>query len=130
MPVARLRAPHLLLAAAAWVAVLYGVRFGLLESAPEADPCLGAPGGLLCRARAGLWLTSHREAFGSVAMVLAALVWVVPAGRRRPLAITALLAGLSALVLYNVRFGAPATVLALLALADAGLFGPEAPAGS
>jgi hypothetical protein len=130
MPAARSRTPLLLLAAALWLAALYGIRFGLMESAPEADPCLAAPAGLLCRGRAVFWLASHREAFGITALVLAVLVWVAPARRRLPLAIAALLVALSALVFYNVRFGAPATVLVLLALADAGLLRSTAPASS
>jgi hypothetical protein len=68
----------------------------------------------------------HFQAFGITALALAAVAWLLPAPRRRRLAAVALLAALPALVLYNVRFGAPATVLALLALADAGVFRPAA----
>jgi hypothetical protein len=114
----------LLLATSAWLAVLYGIRFGLLESTPEADPCLAAPAGLPCRGRALFWLASYREVFGITALALAALVWVLPARWRLPLAIAALFVALSALVFYNARFGAPAAVLGLLALADAGLLRP------
>ena len=64
------------------------------------------------------------------ALVLAALAWLVPVPRRRPLASAALLVALPALVFYNVRFGAPAAVLALLALADAGLLRPAGNAPS
>jgi hypothetical protein len=109
-----------------WLAALYAIRFGLLEIGPEADPCLGAPAGLLCRGRAALGLAIHFQAFGVAALALAALAWLVPTQRRRMLATLALLVALPALVLYNVRFGAPATVLALLALADAGVFRPAA----
>ena len=109
-------------AACLWLAVLYGIRFGLMEIEPAADPCLGAPDGLLCRGRAALGLMIHFQAFGLAALAVAALSWLAPAPRRRWLATIALLVALPALVLYNVRFGAPATVLALLALADAGVF--------
>ncbi len=131
MPANRTRAPFLLLATSVlWLAVLYGIRLGLMESAPEADPCLAAPGGLLCRGRAAFWLASHFQVFGITALVLAALAWLVPVPRRRPLASAALLVALPALVFYNVRFGAPAAVLALLALADAGLLRPAGNAPS
>jgi hypothetical protein len=107
-----------------WLAVLYGIRFGLMEVEPAADPCLGAPDGLLCRGRAALGLTIHFQAFGITALAMAALAWLVPAPRRSWLATAALLVALPALVLYNVRFGAPAAVVALLALADAGALRP------
>lgn len=118
----------LLLPAAAclWLAVLYGIRFGVMEIEPAADPCLGAPDGLLCRGRAALGLMIHFQAFGLTALAVAALTWLAPGPRRRWLACIALLVALPALVLYNARFGAPATVLALLALADAGVFRPAA----
>jgi hypothetical protein len=120
VPANRTRAPFLLLATSVlWLAVLYGIRLGLMESAPEADPCLAA-----------FWLASHFQVFGITALVLAALAWLVPVPRRRPLASAALLVALPALVFYNVRFGAPAAVLALLALADAGLLRPAGNAPS
>jgi hypothetical protein len=119
------RIPLLLPAAAlAGLAVPYGIRTGLMEVAPEADRCLGAPDGLVCGIRAALWVASHFQAFGLAALALACLAWLVPAPRRQGPALAALLAALAALVLYNARFGAPATVLALLALADAGVFRP------
>ena len=113
-------------AIALWLGVLYGVRFGLMEIEPATDPCLGDPDGLPCRGRAALGLAIHFQAFGIAALVIAALAWLVPAPRRPWAAGIALLVALPALVLYNVRFGAPATVLALLALADAGVFSPAA----
>jgi hypothetical protein len=105
---------------------LYAIRFGLMEVEPEADPCLAAPAGLMCRGRSALGLAIHFQAFGIAALLLAALAWLVPTPRRPWAASAALLVALPALVLYNVRFGAPATVLALLALADAGAFRPAA----
>jgi hypothetical protein len=108
------------------LAIPYGIRIGVMEVPPEADRCLGAPDGLACGVRAALWVASHFQAFGLAALALACVAWLVPPPRRQWPALVALLAALAALVLYNARFGAPATVLALLALADVGVFRPAA----
>jgi hypothetical protein len=127
MPPTGFRIPLRLAAAALpGLAVPYAIRIGLMEVPPEADRCLDAPDGMACGIRAALWFATHFQAFGLAALALACLAWLVPAPRRQWPALAALLAALAALVLYNARFGAPATVLALLALADAGVFRPGA----
>jgi len=108
-------------ACAAWLALLYAFRFGFMEIEAEADPCLSDPLGSLCRARAALGMSIHLQWFGSAALVLALLAHLRLGRARRAVATAALFAALLALVLYNVRYGAPAAVIALLALADTGL---------
>lgn len=109
-------------ACAAWLALLYALRFGFMEIEAEADPCLSDPLGGLCRVRAMLGLSIHLQLFGTAALVLALLANLRLGRWRRAVAIAGLFAALLALVLYNVRYGAPAAVIALLALADLGLF--------
>jgi hypothetical protein len=108
----------------AWLAVLYAIRFGLMEIEPAADPCLAAPGGLLCQGRAALGFAIHFQAFGITALALAVPAFIGRGRWRNRLASAALFVAVAALVLYNLRYGAPAAVLALLALADAGTLRP------
>lgn len=123
-PITGTRPALLLATACAWLVLLYGLRFGLMEVEPAADPCLDSPAGLPCRLRSALGLAIHFEVFGMVALATTGLAWLAPVPWRRGFAAAGLLLGLVALVLYNVRFGAPAVVLALLVLADAGTFRP------
>ena len=121
------RRPMVRLAAAcaAWLALLYAFRFGFMEIEAEADPCLNDPLGSLCRVRAVLGMSIHLQWFGAAALVLALLAHLRLGRARRAVATAALFAALLALVLYNVRYGAPAAVIALIALADLGaLAGP------
>ena len=99
----------------AWAGVLCALRFGLLEIPPEADPCLADPSALACRWRAMLGLAIHFQVFGWLALAASLLAWLLPARRRRMLGTATLFLAVLALVLYNVRYGAPAAVLALLA---------------
>ena len=114
-------------ACAAWLVLLYAFRFGFMEIEAEADPCLSDPLGGLCRVRAMLGLCIHLQLFGTAALVLALLANLRLGGVRRAVAIAGLFAALLALVLYNVRYGAPAVVIALIALADVGFFPPRKP---
>lgn len=102
-------------ALAVWTALLYALRFGLLEVAPDADPCLADASALDCRWRATLGLAIHFQVFGWAALGCSLLAWALPPAKRQRLATVALFLALIALVLYNVRYGAPAAVLALLA---------------
>lgn len=113
-------------ALATWTALLYALRFGLLEVAPDADPCLADANALACRWRATLGLAIHFQIFGWTALGCSLLAWAVSPVRRQRLATVALFLALIALVLYNVRYGAPAAVLALLACVP----GPSRPAAS
>ena len=114
-------------ACAAWLVLLYAFRFGFMEIEAEADPCLSDPLGGLCRVRAMLGLSIHLQLFGTAALVLALLANLRLGRWRRIVAIAGLFAALLALVLYNVRYGAPAAVIALIALADVGFFPPRKP---
>jgi hypothetical protein len=119
MNVGALRYPAgLLLAASLWLLLLYAFRFGVMEVEPAMDPCLAIPPGPLCSARASLGAGIHFQVFGLAALALALLAWLPVDRLRRGLAATALFVALAALVLYNVRYGAPAAVLALLALVE------------
>lgn len=111
----RRRVLVLAVAIATWAAMLCALRFGLLEVPPEADPCLADSDGLACRWRAALGLAIHFQVFGWLALGASLLVWLLPAARRGSLATATLFLAVMALVLYNVRYGAPAAVLALLA---------------
>ncbi len=112
----------LALATAIWLALLYALRFGWIEISAEADPCLRDAQSAACRLRAGFGLLVHLQIFGTVAIV-SALAAHLRLGRwRYPCALVALWLALLALVLYNVSWGAPAAVIALLALADQGVF--------
>ena len=104
-----------LAACAAWLALLYAFRFGFMEIEAEADPCLNDPLGALCRARAVIGMSIHLQLFGTAALVLALAAHLRLGRFRRALALAGLFAALLALVLYNVRYGAPAAVVALLA---------------
>lgn len=114
-----------LAACAAWLALLYAFRFGFMEIEAEADPCLNDPLGALCRARAVIGMSIHLQLFGTAALVLALAAHLRLGRLKRALALAGLFAALLALVLYNVRYGAPAAVIALLALADLGFFPPR-----
>lgn len=116
-PVARLA-----LACAAWLSLLYAFRFGFMEIEAEADPCLSDPLGTLCRARAAIGMSIHLQLFGTLAIVLALAAHLRLGRWRHGLALAGLFAALLALVLYNVRYGAPAAVIALLALAELRVF--------
>jgi hypothetical protein len=105
---------------AAWLALLYAFRFGFMEIEAESDPCLSDPLGALCRARAVIGMSIHLQLFGSAALVLALLANLRLGRVRRAVAIAGLFAALLALVMYNVRYGAPAVVIAVIALADLG----------
>ncbi len=106
------------LIAAAWIALLFSIRHHWIEIGTEADPCLRDPGGTACSARALFGLFVHMQLFGTVAIVSALCAHLLPTRWRHPCALLALSLALLALVFYNARFGAPAAVIALLALAD------------
>ena len=111
----------LLGALALWLLALGAVRFGFMEIELRDDPCLRDVTLPACRVRAGLGLAIHLQLFANTALALA-LASHLRLGRARVgVAIAALFAALLALVLYNVRLGAPAAVIALLALADLGV---------
>lgn len=107
----------LLVGLCAWLGVLYLFRFQVMEIAPEADPCLFDAGGSACRIRAAIGFCIHLQLFGSVALLLGLLAHLARGATGRILAYLALYAALLALVLYNVRYGAPAAIAAVLALA-------------
>jgi hypothetical protein len=109
------RALALAAALASWTALLCALRFGVLEVSPDADPCLADATALACRWRAMLGTTIHFEVFGIIALSCSVLGWLLPASTRRRCATATLFLAATALVLYNVRYGAPAAVLALLA---------------
>jgi len=70
-------------------------------------------------------MSIHLQLFGTAALVLALAAHLRLGRLKRALALAGLFAALLALVLYNVRYGAPAAVIALLALADLGFFPPR-----
>jgi hypothetical protein len=114
----------LLVACAVWLALLYAFRSGFMEIEAEADPCFSDPLGGLCRVHKMLDLCIYElQLFGTAALELALLASLrLPRRWRRPLALAALFTALLALMLHNARYGAPAAVIALIALADLGVF--------
>lgn len=121
-PSRRHRSALLALATAAWLGALYALRFGWVEIPAEADPCLRTLRSPACRVRASFGLLVHLQLFGTAAIVLALAAHLRLGRWRLPCALLALWFALLALVLYNVHYGAPAAVLAVLALADLGVF--------
>lgn len=100
-----------------WLLALYAFRFQVMEIEPEADPCLFDPPGASCRLRAAIGFCIHLQIFGTLALLLGLCAHLARGATGRALAHIALFAALLALVLYNVRYGAPAAVAAVLALA-------------
>lgn len=117
----RARGIALALGTALWLAALATLRFGFMEIAVERDPCLRDAGGAACRLRAAIGLAIHLRLFGSAALAVALAAHLPLGAARRPLAVLGLLAALMALVLYNPGLGAPAAVIAVIALADQGM---------
>lgn len=107
-----------------WLGACYVLRFGLMESRAAADLCLLDATAFSCLLRAELGRWIYLQYFGIAALLLV-LVANFSRGRTRFfLAAAGLFAAIAALVLYNVNFGAPAAVFALLTLADPRLARP------
>ncbi|MBP8926905.1 MAG: hypothetical protein KBG75_13680, partial [Pseudomonadales bacterium] len=101
-----------------WLAACYVLRFELMESRAAADFCLLDATALSCllRAQLGRWI--YLQYFGIAALLLVLAANCVRGRMRFFLAAAGLCVAIAALVLYNVNFGAPAAVFALLTLAD------------
>lgn len=124
--------PHTLVAGI-WLAVLYALRFSWMEIPADRDVCLHDAFVIACRLRAAFGLLVHLQLPGIAAIALALGSPFCGTRWRYPCAIAAFALALVALVLYNASWGAPAAVIALLILADQGVFrnanaiGPQDP---
>ncbi|WP_263260854.1 hypothetical protein [Pseudomonas sp. RIT-PI-S] len=106
-----------LLALAAWVAMAYAVRYGLMEHTAWVGACAEAPERLPCQVRAGLGLMIHWAVLPCAGLALAALGWVLSARRGRIAAAWGLVLAVPGLVLYTTSLAAVAVMLAGLRLA-------------
>ena len=110
----------LLLVLLLWLAASYGVRFGLMEDSRWVGLCAESASRWECVARAQLGLLIHFGVFGTVALGLSALAFLVPGRSGWWLAALGMFAALPALVLYNAGLAVFAVVLAGLRLVRAG----------
>ncbi|WP_412461815.1 hypothetical protein ACK2SD_07835 [Pseudomonas sp. SC11] len=111
----------LLLLLPLWLAASYGVRYGLMEDSQWVGLCSVPAAHWQCQVRSMLGLWIHFQWIGWLGLGLALLSQVLRGCAGWWLAVLALLAGLSALVLYTASLAVFAVVLAGLRLVrDAG----------
>lgn len=101
-------------ALAAWVALAYGVRYGLMEHTAWVGACAATPGQWACQVRAGLGLMIHWGVLPWAGVLLAGLGWLVAGRRGQLLAAAGLVLAVPGLVLYTASLAAVAVMLAAL----------------
>jgi hypothetical protein len=104
----------LFVAFAIWLAVSYGLRYGLMEDVQWVGVCSDEALKWECQVRANLGLLIHFQVFGWGALIASVVGFVIPHRAGRVLAFIGLLLGILALVLYTAS-------LAVFAVAIAGL---------
>ncbi|MHB9801159.1 hypothetical protein ACYCAX_25540 [Pseudomonas sp. MT3] len=109
----------LLLALSLWLAASYGVRFGLMEDSRWVGLCAEPASRWECAVRAQFGWLIHFGVFGTLALGLSALAFLVPGRTGWWLAVLGMFAALPALVLYNAGLAVFAVVLAGLRLVRA-----------
>jgi hypothetical protein len=103
----------------AWVAMAYGVRYGLMEHTGWVGACAATPELFPCQARAGLGLAIHWALLPWAGVALAGLGCLVAGPRGRWAATAALVLAVPGLVLYTTSLAAVAVMLAALRLVPA-----------
>ncbi|MCF7202225.1 hypothetical protein [Pseudomonas oligotrophica] len=102
-----------------WLALLYWLRFALMEDARWLESCLAQPEQLACQLRAALGLVIHWRLLAWLALGGALLALCLPRRAGWWLAAVALHLGAAALVLYSASLAVFAVVLAALRLVRA-----------
>ncbi|MEQ7917552.1 hypothetical protein ABQX22_00025 [Xanthomonas sp. WHRI 1810A] len=115
------RVPLVLLcvALAVWLAISYGLRYGLMEDVQWVGLCTDEAVRWECQVRANLGLLIHFQVFGWAALIASAVAFLVPHRAGRVLAFVGLLLGILALVLYTASLAVFAVVIAGLRLVRA-----------
>jgi hypothetical protein len=106
----------LFVALAAWLAVSYGLRYGLMEDVQWVGVCSDEALKWECQVRANLGLLIHFQVFGWGALIASVAGFVIPHRIGRVLAYIGLLLGILALVLYTASLAVFAVVIAGLRL--------------
>jgi hypothetical protein len=109
----------LFVALALWLAVSYGLRYGLMEDVQWVGVCSDEALKWECQVRANLGLLIHFQVFGWGALIASVVAFVIPHRTGRVLAFIALLLGILALVLYTASLAVFAVVIAGLRLVRA-----------
>lgn len=99
-----------------WLALSYGVRYGLMEDVRWVGACSDDALKWQCVVRSNLGLLIHFGVFGWGALVTSLIAFFVPRTIGRVLAGIGLLLGLLALVLYTANLAVFAVVIAGLRL--------------
>ena len=99
-----------------WLAVSYGLRYGLMEDVQWVGICADEAAKWQCQLRSNLGLWIHFGVFGWGALMAALIAFFIPRQVGRGLAVVALLLGILALVLYTASLAVFAVVIAGLRL--------------
>ncbi|WP_152221729.1 hypothetical protein [Pseudomonas sp. SCB32] len=109
----------LLIVLSLWLAASYGVRFGLMEDSRWVGLCAESASRWECVARSQLGWLIHFGVFGTLALGLSAVAFLIPGRLGWRLAALGMFAALPALALYNTSLAVFAVVLAGLRLVRA-----------
>jgi len=104
---------------ALWLAVSYGIRYGLMEDVQWVGVCADDALRWQCVVRSNLGLLIHFGVFGWGALVTSLIAFFAPNPWGRALAGVGLLLGMLSLVLYSASLAVFAVVLAGLRLVRA-----------
>ncbi|TDV54589.1 hypothetical protein EC919_104327 [Pseudomonas graminis] len=99
-----------------WLAVSYGLRYGLMEDVQWVGICADEASKWQCQLRSNLGLLIHFGVFGWGALIASLVAFFVPRQFGRALAVVGLLLGIVALVLYTASLAVFAVVIAGLRL--------------
>lgn len=108
-----------LLALALWLALVYGLRYGLMEDVQWVGLCSDDALKWQCVVRSNLGLLIHFGVFGWGALVTSLTAFFVPTKAGRVLAGFGLMLGVLSLVLYTASLAVFAVVIAGLRLVRA-----------
>jgi hypothetical protein len=115
----RVRWGRVALATAAWLALLFFVRFRYVQAEHLVEHCAAYAGDAVCTFRELTGQAMHFNLLGYASLALAVPAVLLPGRTGAWTARAALAAAAVALVLYNAGLGAVAAALALLRLARA-----------
>ena len=99
-----------------WLAFSYGLRYGLMEDVQWVGVCADEASKWQCLVRSNLGLLIHFGVFGWGALITALIAFCIPRRVGNVLAVTGLLLGVLALVLYTASLAVFAVVIAGLRL--------------
>lgn len=102
-----------------WLAVSYGLRYGLMEDVQWVGICADEASKWQCQLRSNLGLWIHFGVFGWGALIVSLVAFCVPRQVGRVLAVIGMLLGILALVLYTASLAVFAVVIAGLRLVRA-----------